>query len=347
MKRERGGIVGAQVAQFYNGKPKQSIQERENSDYIEIRKFNNFIKSILITNGLDVASRSRNVEGIEGIDSARGLKVLELCGGTGGDLPKYFAQQNNNNTRLSEYVLIDIANDSVKEAERRYIERKNRQNGNNNKSLVFNARFITQNAFDPSLVRKAMKPDDVWAFDMVSCQFALHYAFCDIDSAKGLFCNISNYLRPGGSFIATFPNAEYIIEEHLQVRNTDSVHYNDNKKKYKIVKESKEEDVKNKGVIDNFGQSYTFSMGEMVQNVPEFLVYRDTFEKLANDAGLQLITWEPFQTYYSTKTLDPTYRDLAVKLQVLPEAHKGNLLPAESAWETAKLYVAVELQKPL
>ena len=47
-------------------------------------------------------------------------------------------------------------------------------------------------------------------FDLVSCQFALHYSFETENKAENLLFNVSNKLRPGGYFIGTIPNAEEI-----------------------------------------------------------------------------------------------------------------------------------------
>jgi mRNA (guanine-N7-)-methyltransferase len=93
---------GRNVRDFYHEKPKQTRQEREASPLIHVRKFNNFIKSVVISTTLD------QIPG----DS---LAVLDLCGGTGGDFPKF-----QHCRRVKEVALVDISPDSVAEAERRW-----------------------------------------------------------------------------------------------------------------------------------------------------------------------------------------------------------------------------------
>jgi mRNA (guanine-N7-)-methyltransferase len=48
-------------------------------------------------------------------------------------------------------------------------------------------------------------------FDLVSTQFAAHYAFETREKARGLFRNVVDRLKPGGKFICTIPNAYAIV----------------------------------------------------------------------------------------------------------------------------------------
>lgn len=47
-------------------------------------------------------------------------------------------------------------------------------------------------------------------FDVVSCQFAIHYFFENRDTLNGFLANVSNNLRPGGIFIATFMDGDKV-----------------------------------------------------------------------------------------------------------------------------------------
>lgn len=68
-----------EVASHYNAVPNTNINERTNSRIFYLRNFNNFIKSMLIS---DTLERLKN----EGCSSAT---VLDLCCGKGGDLLKW------------------------------------------------------------------------------------------------------------------------------------------------------------------------------------------------------------------------------------------------------------------
>jgi mRNA (guanine-N7-)-methyltransferase len=47
-------------------------------------------------------------------------------------------------------------------------------------------------------------------FDIVSCQFALHYSFENESRARMFARNIAERLKPGGTFVATFPSADVL-----------------------------------------------------------------------------------------------------------------------------------------
>ena len=48
-------------------------------------------------------------------------------------------------------------------------------------------------------------------FDVVSMQFCMHYAFETLQKARCMLENVSKYLRAGGVFIGTIPNAEFLL----------------------------------------------------------------------------------------------------------------------------------------
>jgi mRNA (guanine-N7-)-methyltransferase len=42
-------------------------------------------------------------------------------------------------------------------------------------------------------------------------QFCMHYAFETVQKARCMLDNVSRYLRPGGIFIGTIPNADLLM----------------------------------------------------------------------------------------------------------------------------------------
>ena len=48
-------------------------------------------------------------------------------------------------------------------------------------------------------------------FDLVSCQFSLHYSFETEARARHYIGNLSKRLKPGGYFVGTIPNANWIV----------------------------------------------------------------------------------------------------------------------------------------
>jgi len=96
-------------------------------------------------------------------------------------------------------------------------------------------------------------------FDLVSCQFALHYSFESEEKANGLLKNVSCRLKPGGYFIGTIPNTEKLREKMLRKEDIGNSYY-----KVEYDRERTE--------FDEFGCSYTFTLNDAVEEVPEFAV---------------------------------------------------------------------------
>ena len=48
-------------------------------------------------------------------------------------------------------------------------------------------------------------------FDVTSCQFAIHYAFATEATARTMMRNATALLAPGGVFLGTMPNADYLV----------------------------------------------------------------------------------------------------------------------------------------
>ena len=48
-------------------------------------------------------------------------------------------------------------------------------------------------------------------FDVVSMQFCMHYAFESIQKVRVMLENVTRWLRPGGSFVGTIPNDEFLL----------------------------------------------------------------------------------------------------------------------------------------
>ena len=102
---------------------------RESSDTIFVKFFNNFIKTILIQQFCRC--------------SGKDISVLDLCSGRGGDLGKW--QKQN----IAHYVAVDLADELVKEAQKRYLETYvNVPSYKNRGRQIFKAIFVVNDAGD-------------------------------------------------------------------------------------------------------------------------------------------------------------------------------------------------------
>ena len=99
----------------------------------------------------------------------------------------------------------DIAAASIDEAHRRHQQR-----------AAFPADYLALDAFAVDLQASNLFPQGPHFpagafFDVVSCQFALHYAFATEERARQFVRNAAVRLRPGGIFLGTMPNANLLV----------------------------------------------------------------------------------------------------------------------------------------
>ena len=97
---------------------------------------------------------------------------------------------------------IDIAAVSVEQARSRWESLRGQR---------FDATFAALDCYTESL-SKAFPPAKLaQPFDVVSMQFCMHYAFENVQKVRCMLENASRWLRPGGVFIGTVPNADRLL----------------------------------------------------------------------------------------------------------------------------------------
>lgn len=169
------------VAEAYDGIAQNvvSIAERQHSEIIHLRQFNNWIKSVLIEKYCP-----------------KDASIFDCACGKGGDIPKWKLKD----PRL--FVFSDISSDSLKRAYQKYQKMKK----------ACKAYFYAGNAFSDNMLKRINEIPGNVTFDITSCQFAFHYAFKDESLARSAVNNLCNKLVPGGICILTIPNACRIVK---------------------------------------------------------------------------------------------------------------------------------------
>jgi mRNA (guanine-N7-)-methyltransferase len=195
--------------------------------------------------------------------------MQDLACGKGGDLPKW------REAGISAYVGVDIATESVrKDARERY---------NNKTGFAFPAALFVADAFEAPLSGALA---DHLPFDLVSCQFALHYAFSSEQRARRALQNVAELLRPGGYFIGTTADADVLVRK---LRAVDGLCVSNSV--FSCVFDARFAG-KTFDAAQPFGLTYKFTLADAVEELPEYLVHRPTLEKLAAEVGLQLTMWQ-------------------------------------------------------
>lgn len=147
---------------------------RGNSYFYELRRFHNWIKTILLE-----------------LYVKRDTDLLDLASGKGGDLHKW------KKIGVKRVVGIDIDRNSIKTA---IIRRENVYGPKSN--IMFYKRNLSIDSYRSQKL-----------FETVTCFFAIHYFFKNTKSLDNILKNVSNNLKTGGYFIGTAFDSNPIMKD--------------------------------------------------------------------------------------------------------------------------------------
>jgi mRNA (guanine-N7-)-methyltransferase len=219
-------------------------------DLIGIRNFHNFVKSILISEACKITLPHS--------------RYLDMCCGNGGDISKLV---HNN---IDEYFGMDIANVAVERA----LQKKSEQSYVKGDIIHFNAFSSTAGNMLENMKQ----------FDIVSCQFAIHYAFSDERTARTFIQNVAFALRVDGSFIITVPDCEFLRKSKKVLGKRFGNQY------YSVNFKSLDD-------FEDFGSAYDFTFKGSVDNLTEYIVKPEVLIKLCQDCGMELVETKNFLEY--------------------------------------------------
>ncbi|KAG6457597.1 hypothetical protein O3G_MSEX010374 [Manduca sexta] len=294
------------VAAHYNHLEEKGLKERFNSPIFYLRNFNNWVKSVLIQEFTDKIREK---------DYGRPLRVLDICCGKGGDLSKW------QKARVERVIFADIAEVSVQQCENRYHDLQKRC------GRLFAAEFIAADCTREKLRDKYADPSI--NFDLVSCQFGLHYSFESLAQARRMLTNVAECLKPDGYFFGTIPDA-YEIVSRAQKSSDNS--FGNRIYNIKLLFDTKDG-------YPLFGGKYDFHL-EGVVDCPEFLVNFQLLVKLAAEYGLELVYKARFADFY--KDYSSKYKQLLHRIicfESYPAPPGKELIGDQFEYEHAKEYV--------
>lgn len=296
----------AAISQHYNERRDEGRRGRQESPILRLRSLNNWIKSVLVN-----------------LHTRPGARVLDLCSGKGGDLQKWTRAQ------ASSYVACDTAEVSVQQALRRYNDLGRRP---------FPATFLVGDCFAKDVL--SYIDDGVGTFDIVSCQFAVHYAFENEERVRRMLANVSGALKPGGFFIGTTPDANVLVRKLRAISGMSFANA-----VFRVVFDDIDPPHNNKAFSRDrspYGIRYSFSLGASVVDCPEYLVHFPSFEKVAAEYDLELLLLQNFHNFFTEYAAPGSpYRELLMRMKVLDET--GTMSPDE--WDAAYLYTVFAFRK--
>ncbi|KAI8998984.1 mRNA capping enzyme-domain-containing protein [Trametes punicea] len=315
-KKRRTGDV-AVVVEHYNARPDVGVAQRQESPIIGLKNFNNWVKSVLITRFAHpalAASVSAHRQ-----PRMRG-RVLDMGCGKGGDLTKW-AKAN-----VAEYLGLDIAAVSIEQAHKRHATSRGSR---------FVADFFTLDCYS-HVLSDALPPTLLATpFDVVSMQFCMHYAFESESKARTMLTNVATWLRPGGVFLGTIPNAKQLMEQ-LDALPPDADDLTWGNNVYRI----RFEDRNNRPI---FGHRYWFYLKDAVDDVPEYVVHWDNFVQLAAEYGLHPIYKKEFHDIFEEHHEHDEFGQLLQRMHVVDA--NGESQMDEDQWEAANIYIGFAFEK--
>ncbi|ESS64929.1 methyltransferase [Trypanosoma cruzi Dm28c] len=289
-------VVNTKKPSGMMGEPMGELVEKINSHYAcktrellsgknrsVLRKFNNWVKNVLISNAVSYA-QSRSDK-----DSECGeLAVADVCCGRGGDLFKWRAH----NPRY--LFMVDSCLEAVAEAAGRYSVSKGlslRIVPQDKSSIGVIAYFTVCDVFDEAGAF-TVKLDEFFnqhlkgrRLDIVSCQFSLHYG-CSTEKRMSCFLRaISKALRPGGVFFGTTVSD---VELLRQVAEHGPV-FGNSLYSVRFPSETPPD--------PSFGVQYFISVEESVSELPEYLVPWNRLVALCSSVGLLPVESLGFMEY--------------------------------------------------
>lgn len=314
-----GRVIGNQyenhhVAAHYNSRKDLGKNAREHSAIFGLRKFNNWVKSVLIHR---FACCRPDSEGRDQRGRPRPGRVLDMGCGKGGDLKKW------DKAYIAEYIGVDIAAGSIADAKARAASER----------LRYSAKFYVLDCFNEP-VKNVLSDEEVAPlFDNVSMQFCIHYAFSDVGRVRLMLENASRYLRKGGVFFGTTLSDHKIMHKLAEIPpGEDLVIQNDY---YRIVFDERE----HKGP---FGHAYTFTLLDAIDECKEYVVTWSEFESLAREYGFTCVYRKDFDELFEEEHDIPESYALAEKMGV---TKGGNMFMNPGEWDAATMYMAFAFEQ--
>ena len=274
-----------------------------NTATVGLRNFHNHVKRSIINMVTDESNT--NI-------------LLDLAVGKAGDLHKWI------DAKMSFVMGIDIAGDNINNkangACARYVNMRQQKRRVVMPNVIFLKGDTSKNikdgsAFDQDKYKKMadgvfgnISREDansigpglrlVWGkgkegFDIVSCQFALHYYFKNKELCGEFLKNVAECTKIGGHFIGTCFDGELIYNA---LRDKDKITVMvDEKKVWEVEKDYGEAEWKDD--VSSLGLGINVYQASFAKTFKEYLVHFGFLEKLMEKYGFEKVSIKPFQEF--------------------------------------------------
>lgn len=287
------------------------------------RHFNNFVKKSLIQAALDNARSN-------GVTHA---SVLDLASGRGGDIMKWCYVQSpklskataklvrKDIAKASAYHCYDISQQSIQAAQLRAEECLSKE-----QASEMDCSFHVANCFEESFLQGELSKHPLFGkFDVITVQFAFHYACSSEDRIQMVLRYCFRALAPGGIFVATMVNSEKV--RAMVDLETGIVNGAKFKMEFHMLSHP-DGDVSPKGrdaLQLCLGAPYRFYLEDFV-DCDEFFVPIEDLRRIATDVGFEGESGKPFDTYLSLYRTDPKSHTLSADEKELSSLYRTVIL---------------------
>lgn len=260
-------------------------KQRNKSSIYNLRLFHNWVKRELITDAVYYLKDNYKIEDIS---------LLDLAVGKGGDMRKWY---DNN---IYKVVGIDIDDESItgkNGAKHRYHSFLKEKN--NKATTIPDYSFFVYDLSDPKNITYYDEIIKNSKFNIVSCNFAIHYFFKNKESLNTLIKVVKKYIHEKGVFIGTTLDGTKL--KKLFESNSTSKQYN---REYFYLKDLSVNST-------NYGNKVTVSLGKTNNNnngeeehyfsekpSEEYLVFIDELKKVCSLHNLRFIGTTTFEKWY-------------------------------------------------
>ncbi len=368
---KKRGFEQIQAADHYNSNLKRVKKDRHLSMIYHLRELNNWVKSTII----NIACRHY---------STTCPSVLDFGCGMGGDINKWL----KGHIGVSNYVGVDIALNSLKHFVNERLSAYTKEKYKFTKLICadigtesLTSSTLHMHTWDSSGNSKwydgiPLTIND--KFDLVSCQFAVHYMFQSRQKAKHFLQEVSRHLKPGGLFIVTTIDSRVVTDMILErytsgvkrsklSDNSDRSDQDSSMDQQRLVISDEFEnklltitfkddswhhlvEIGAKHSMDNnevpFGIQYDFNLHDSddmsAVNAPEWLVPSGSpLQDLVEECGLTVQSNQNFHQFVESNIANSSYREHMENRGVFN--YKGTMSSAE--WNIARLYTVIVFER--
>lgn len=309
----------SKVADHYNKVEQKPIRERAKSEIIELRGYNNSMKSLM------------HYLAFKFMTDRESKRVLDLGCGKGGDLQKYMRTN-----RIGFVAGVDIADVSIEQCKERFrdLNKHGKSNFKQPYGRRLDGKFFVADLTREDIRGKLREHNCDEKFDIAFSQFSIHYSFESFEQAVTYISNAANNLTKLGFFLGTYPDGPKLLKlarksktpGYYQVGDIMSVEFSP-------------EDLENP---KPFGTKYHFRLKEVV-DCPEFLVHPEVLRSLMKSLGFFEVFDRSFEEQVLEMQKNPRDRE---EFKDIFEKHKGLQIDddrkearlSEEMWSVASVY---------